>query len=272
MTSDKRPRARTIASYLEPISIEAVARIGAVFEADEKRLQSGKADEETLVMAYGYFVRFPELRDKIGYDRDGDVTCYKARFALEQVHKAAQAVLIREAERVGLDGGPLDEYGRICREIISGGPAKFRAASELSWPDCLGADRASLPLHYQTAIRDGEAVLRRLEARLDLAEQGIVPALWSGDTTATTPAGGAGATCKSVRLSDPVPISWLRTVVTQKVCRGDCSKLVSYLKRRTPLLQKIARRWHIERSEAIRIFKPHKSTIHSIEEYGDGGD
>jgi hypothetical protein len=74
--------------------------------------------------------------------------------------------------------------------------------------------------------------------------------------------------------ADPVPISWLRSVLTQKKVKGDASKVALWLKRpgRNVRVFKIAHRNYAERVDLLKVFKSGSRVHELISEYVDGSD
>ena len=97
---------------------------------------------------------------------------YRECVAIEQHHTTAVQYLMRQAERLGLDSGPLWEAGRVCRELCAGDQWERHTGSGRygTWPDCLGSTRVELAPWMQEAISAGEAVFARQTALLDMSE------------------------------------------------------------------------------------------------------
>lgn len=77
-------------------------------------------------------------------------------------------------------------------------------------------------------------------------------------------------------LSDPIPITWLRSIVPQRVVRGASDKLEKWLARRVPpdALQKLLGKWHCERSALLNVVELRRRprVLALIEQYPDGGE
>lgn len=165
---------------LDPISVAQLSGLSQQFDADWKRLTSDTLTQETLEPAVGYVLGYPVFQQAIGANRGiGDAgKRIHAMDALKRVHQAAIIRLTKEAERHGINGGPLVEFGRICRELFEGDSSRYCLGDYDTWPDCLGSARAKLPNSYRTAIRRGEAALHRLNARLETDPEDPIVDLW----------------------------------------------------------------------------------------------
>jgi hypothetical protein len=114
-----------------------------------------------------YLVGYPSWLSTLDWGRNPNAT--GAINALKCTHQEAIQTSMGEAERVGLDSGPLWEFGRICRELYATDPQKFFPPGEhITWPACLGTSRATLPPDCRESLHLGETILMRLNARLNI--------------------------------------------------------------------------------------------------------
>lgn len=173
-----------------PIKADKIESLRKGFEEDHAKFLSDKSDFDLLVIAFGYVLGYPTFRQYIGNDlnEDGRHTRWHVLEHLNHVHILAVDCLIKEAERYGLDGSPLLEFGRLCRRLFEDGGAKYMIGDFHVWPECLGQSRETLPERDERTIRDGEAVLRRLNARVDIPLDDPVRLAWSLSTSALSPA------------------------------------------------------------------------------------
>lgn len=145
----------------------AVARLGASFDADVRRFDEAAPTDELLGVAVGYVQGYPAFMEWIGHEWRTDDERTATKYALDAAHERAVKAIIKAAERRGIDGSPLWEYGRICRLLTTENPYPDIGSEYSTWPACLGRRRAALPEDYREAIRAGDAVLVRLNARLN---------------------------------------------------------------------------------------------------------
>ena len=66
---------------------------------------------------------------------------------------------------------------------------------------------------------------------------------------------------------DPIPITWLRSVVPNRTVRGDASKLAEWLRRRQVRVFKIANRNHAERADLLVAFHRHSTVCQVVREH-----
>jgi hypothetical protein len=149
--------------FVNPVKAEKLRKLRADSEADAQRFESSdRPDDDLLGVAFGYMRGYPTLRQMIGPDDSQERYC--AHHALVAAHVSATHLLMREAERVNIDSGPLWEFSRLCREMVANCHQNGLHAN--TWPECLGPLRDQLPARAAEAIRSGEAALMRLDARL----------------------------------------------------------------------------------------------------------
>lgn len=149
------------------IPTETLSGCTETLEQALRQLRDSPDEEETLVAALSFVVHYPRWLEWIGYDWKGDSLRYIAKTALDRVHSEAITVVSRHAERAGIDSGPMLEFGRECRRILA---EKIPPVVDGSWPGCLGADLYCQPSYSQDVIRDGQAVISRLVARIEGAD------------------------------------------------------------------------------------------------------
>lgn len=121
---------------------------------------SSDADrDKAITEATSIWIGYPLIWEVIECNPSrSDEEKYKLRSDLDYAHCRATERLMMEAERVGIDPGPLLEEHRVCLEIfktIRGkhtpskcyGVQRFHHPNRVSdnWPDCLGERRYSLP-------------------------------------------------------------------------------------------------------------------------------
>lgn len=96
----------------------------------------------------------------------------------------------------------------------------------------------------------------------------------SGATGQLTGAAGkqAAGSDRNGTLDDPIPIAWLRTVVTQDVVKGASDKLTVWCRRRNVQLAKVANKWYGERRGLLQAFSQHPRIKGHIERYGRNDD
>jgi hypothetical protein len=85
---------------------------------------------------------------------------------LNELHQAATACLMMEANGYGLDPAPLGESAEIKAELYADEPWRYFGGRIAAWPDCMGKALDSLTASKQQAIREAENVLRRLEVKV----------------------------------------------------------------------------------------------------------
>lgn len=85
-------------------------------------------------------------------------------------HRAAEAILMVEAERLGLDSSPIRKSGEVCYNLLRRRPrfADKKTSKNLVayWPHCLGPRLTGLSAEEKQDVRAGESVIARLFARL----------------------------------------------------------------------------------------------------------
>lgn len=164
-----------------PIKADKIESLRKGFDEDHAKFLNDKPDSDLLVVAFGYVLGYPTFRQCIGNDlnEDGRHTRWHVLELLNHVHILAVEFLIKEAERYGLDGSPLLEFGRLCRRLFEDGGAKYMIGDFHIWPECLGHSRETLPEKDQLTIRDGEAVFRRLNARAGIPLDDPVRRVWN---------------------------------------------------------------------------------------------
>src|ERR1051325_1705387 len=171
---DSLPKVRA-REILGPIELPNVVELSKSLSKTFVELRDRPRKRESLAAACGLLLGYPMFRHAIGDEWDQNGIRRKGYYELEAAHTAAITVLVTECERINLDGGPLVEYGRICRELFEENSTGICLGHLDTWPQCLGSARNSLPPKYQDAIRDGEAMLHRLHARLNLIDEAKEP-------------------------------------------------------------------------------------------------
>jgi hypothetical protein len=149
--------------------LEAVEKLNSLCAYAMKRFVSDERGPADLYLALSFVQGYPEMRARIVHRRKRNELRIMAHWMLYGTHEEATKVAMREAERVGLDSGPIWEFSHICRELSE--DERWCQYTRASFPDCLGAARAELPDHYRSAIWEGEKTIWRLKARADLDPQ-----------------------------------------------------------------------------------------------------
>jgi hypothetical protein len=146
-------------------TIDAVARLRTLFDADAQVWKETTPSDEDLAKAVSYWLGYPLWLEQVGYWWARDETRYSAYIALNRVHHRATEILMEAAERLGIDSAPLMESAQWCRQLLAE-PEIYRATGE-TWPTCLEASRDSLPAGAWEAAQKGYATLARLSAKLE---------------------------------------------------------------------------------------------------------
>ena len=142
-----------------------------VFEANIERWKTGRHTKDDLVAAFGFWVGYPMFLEVIGYDWQDNSIRREAYYALNHAHIQATQLLMKEAEKHGLDPFALNECARVVQEIYGHQPGKYYTGRYNTWPGCMGQARYKLPPSQQQALREGEAVFIRLAVKLSIADE-----------------------------------------------------------------------------------------------------
>ena len=170
LKSGKGPPANSVTRAL--MKEQAVsARQG--FDADVVRFQGSNPD---LAAVFGYWLGYPLFLEQIGFGADWSahketVTAY---YALNHVHTMATDILMKKADKYGMDPHAIYECGRVTQEIYRNDPdlciRRPGAISDI-WPNSMGKARYTLPAGQQQALHEGEAVFIRLAHKLAIADE-----------------------------------------------------------------------------------------------------
>ena len=148
-----------------------------VFEANIERWKAGNYTKDDFAAAFGFWIGYPMFLEMIGYDWHGNPARMASYYALNHAHIQATHILMKEAERHGLDPFPLNECARVVQEIYGHEPWKYYTGRYDTWPACMGEARYTLPVSQQQALREGEAVFIRLAVKLSLADEESIDAV-----------------------------------------------------------------------------------------------
>jgi hypothetical protein len=148
------------------------------FADDHVELSHNSLTDDLLSRAFGYWLGYPTFLEIITNGHENE-RCAAVNY-LKVAHFAATRRIMEAAEIAGLDSGPLWVGHEVCQRALRHYRGPDISAVNDHWPHCLGDAINDLADNDVRAIRDCDALIGRLSARVD--KKGVAAVLAGGES------------------------------------------------------------------------------------------